>query len=83
MNPPFDEFHFVEQNLQKFDELQRWVGDDPRVTIHQGDANRVLISEVLPRCRYEDFARGLCFLDPYGLSVGWEPLDDNWSDAQR
>jgi three-Cys-motif partner protein len=74
VNPPFDELHFVEQDPQKVDELQHWVGNDSRVTIHEGDANQVLISDVLPRCRYEDFARGLCFLDPYGLSVEWNLL---------
>jgi three-Cys-motif partner protein len=29
---------------------------------------------VLPRCRYQDFARGLCLLDPYGLTVDYEVL---------
>lgn len=36
-----------------------------------GDANALLLTEVLPRCRWADRARALCLLDPYGLSVDW------------
>jgi RNA polymerase sigma factor (TIGR02999 family) len=27
-----------------------------------------------PRCKYEDYARGLCLLDPYKLAVDWKVL---------
>jgi three-Cys-motif partner protein len=74
VQPPFHEYHFIDNDPQKLDMLRNLVGDDPRVQCHLGDANRVLMNEVLPRCRYEDYARGLCLLDPYGLTVDWDVL---------
>lgn len=74
VRPSFTELHFIEQDARKVHELRRWIGHDTRVVIHQGDANNLLISRVLPRCRFEDYARGLCLLDPYGLTVDWHVL---------
>ncbi len=54
--------------------LTQWTAEHPNVTVHGGDCNRVLVERVLPRCRWEDFARGLCLLDPYGLSVDYDVL---------
>jgi three-Cys-motif partner protein len=73
-DPPFDELHFIEGNSDKASELTKWVGHDSRAHVHVGDANAVLLHSVLPRCRYEDRARGLCLLDPYGLTVDWTVL---------
>src|SRR5687768_17524282 len=74
VQPAFHEYHFIELDAQKANHLQQLLGGDRRVTVHVGDANEVLIRDVLPRCRYEDYARGLCLLDPYGLSVDWDVL---------
>jgi len=41
--------------------------------MHVGDYRDVL-PHLLTRCRFEDFARGLCLLDPYGLSVDYALL---------
>jgi three-Cys-motif partner protein len=32
------------------------------------------VSEVFPRLRYEDFTRGLCLIDPYGLDLDWDVI---------
>ena len=45
------------------------------VRFHEGDANSILLNEVFPRCRYEDFKRALCLLDPYALSVDWKVIE--------
>lgn len=42
------------------------------VTVYEGDCNTLLLQEVFPKCRYEDFRRALCLLDPYGLNPNWE-----------
>ena len=34
----------------------------------KGDCNHILLRQVLPRARYEDYRRALCLLDPYGLT---------------
>jgi len=52
-------------------QLRRFVGNRPDVHILHGDCNRVLLNEVFPRVQWEDYRRGLCLLDPYGLDLKW------------
>lgn len=50
-------------------------GYDPEtVFIYNEDCNEVLLADVFPRARYEDYARALCLLDPYALDLRWEVL---------
>jgi three-Cys-motif partner protein len=51
------------------------MGDEENVTVYQGDCNEVLLREVFPQCRYEDFRRALCLLDPYELNPNWEVVE--------
>ena len=55
--PPFHEFHFIDIQDRKIKSLQRLAATRKDVVIHNGDCNQVLLDEVFPRCRYEDFAR--------------------------
>ena len=68
------EFHFIDLDGDKVDKLRQIVGDRRDVFFHKGDCNKVLLVKVFPRCRYEDYRRALCLLDPYGLNVNWEVL---------
>lgn len=72
--PPFTELHFVDLDGSRVDELRRLTASDERAVVHRGDCNDVLLREVFPRCRYEDFRRALCLLDPYGLNIDWQVL---------
>jgi three-Cys-motif partner protein len=72
--PPFSELHFIDMDGTRAEELRRLTESDGRVKVHDGDCNRILLREVLPYCRYEDYRRALCLLDPYGLNVNWEVL---------
>lgn len=72
--PPFSELHFIDLEGSRTTELRRLAADDARVTVHKGDCNNLLLQEVFPRCRWNDFRRGLCLLDPYKLNVNWEVL---------
>lgn len=74
--PPFDELYFVEHDTGKMDTLFDLAKNDRRIHFYEGDAARVLRDIALPRCRYADFARGLCLLDPYGLDVGFTLLEE-------
>jgi three-Cys-motif partner protein len=74
VSPAFSEYHFIDLDGDKVDKLRRVVGDRREVSFHKGDCNRVLLGEVFPRCRYEDYLRALCLLDPYSLNVNWEVL---------
>jgi three-Cys-motif partner protein len=74
IKPPFKELHLIDLDGKKIGELRKLTADDKRVTVYRGDCNEVLLREVFPRCRYADYHRALCLLDPYGLSVNWEVL---------
>lgn len=72
--PAFPEFHFIDLDGDKVEKLRQSVGDRKDIYFHKGDCNKVLLAGVFPRCRYEDYRRALCLLDPYGLNVSWEVL---------
>ena len=74
ISPPFPEYHFIDLDGDKIDRLSQIVGDRSDVFPHKGDCNKVLLDEVFPRCRYENYRRALCLLDPYRLNVNWEVL---------
>ena len=42
------------------------------VHIYTGDSNAYLATEVLPKIQYGLYTRALCLLDPYGLHLDWE-----------
>jgi three-Cys-motif partner protein len=64
IQPPFSELHFIDMDGTRTAELRRIATDDARVRVHDGDCNDVLLRDVFPRCRYEDYRRALCLLDP-------------------
>lgn len=74
VRPKFKEYHFIDLNKRKIEELSNMAGHCPCVSLYKDDCNRVLVDEVFPRVRYEDYRRGLCILDPYGLHLNWEVL---------
>ncbi|MCZ6491372.1 MAG: three-Cys-motif partner protein TcmP [Acidobacteria bacterium] len=73
-DPPFREFFFIDIESQKTDLLRHFAGEREDVHIFQGDCNEILLTEVFPKIRYEDYRRGLCLLDPYGLHLNWEVI---------
>jgi three-Cys-motif partner protein len=73
VEPPFSEYHFIELNERKAEILQHVVRDRPTARVHQGDY-RDILPGLLQQCRFENYARGLCLLDPYGLSVDYALL---------
>lgn len=74
VRPPFREYHFIDLDGDKIEGLRQTIGDRKDVFLHKEDCNDVLVREVFPRVRREDFRRGLCLLDPYGLSLDWRVI---------
>jgi len=74
IRPPFREFHYVDIDPSKVAYLQQLVGDRSDVHIHPGDCNSILLEEVFPQIKWEDYCRGLCLLDPYGLTLNWKVI---------
>jgi len=73
IQPPFSHYHFVEMDAARAQRL-RDIGSPKDVTVYHGDCNEVLLKKVFPQCRYEDFRRALCLLDPYALNPNWEVI---------
>jgi len=75
IKPEFDDYYLVDLDGDKIDHLRKLVGGSTNVHILQGDCNEILLDEIFPTVRYEDFRRGLCLLDPYGLHLNWEVIE--------
>ncbi|MCL4694467.1 MAG: three-Cys-motif partner protein TcmP [Candidatus Hydrogenedentes bacterium] len=69
--PPFCEFFLIDLDSQKADALRQSTKEFPSVHVFEGDCNSVMHSEVFPKVRHEDYRRGLCLPDPYGLHLDW------------
>lgn len=74
VEPPFHELHLIDLDGAKIDHLRSIAGNHRNVFFYQEDCNRTLLEKIFPRIRYEDYRRGLCLLDPYGLNLNWEVL---------
>lgn len=72
INPPFQEYHLIDLDGNKIDTLMSIIGDHTNVHPYTGDCNKILLNNVFPQVKYEDYRRGLCLLDPYGLHLNWE-----------
>lgn len=75
VDPPFREVHLIDLDGAKIANLQSLVGNRPDVFIHQGNCNEVLLNDVFPRVKYEQYRRALCLLDPYGLTLDWAVIE--------
>lgn len=77
VNPPFDEYFFVERNADRARDLEALRLQFPdraaNVTIVNQDANAFLHDW----CRRTDWRtkRAVVFLDPYGLQVDWTTIE--------
>lgn len=75
IQPGFSELHFIDLDGTRAAELRRLAANDARISVYEGDCNKVLLENVFPRCQYVDYRRALCLLDPYGLNVNWTVLE--------
>ena len=74
VQPPFREYHLIDTDRQKVALLRELTKERRDVHIHEGDCNRILLENVLPNVRYENYRRALCLLDPYGLQLDWKVI---------
>lgn len=74
IQPPFKEFHLIDLDRGRVENLRQLVGDRPDVMLYNDDCNRVLVEQVLPRFSFTSFRKALCLLDPYGLSLEWQTV---------
>jgi three-Cys-motif partner protein len=74
IEPPFEEYYLVDVNPHRAEALRRETLEKRNVHVYCGDSNEILISEVFPKIKYEEYKRALCILDPYGLHLNWEVM---------
>ncbi|MGB2885649.1 MAG: three-Cys-motif partner protein TcmP, partial [Dehalococcoidia bacterium] len=55
INPPFKEYYFIDIRGDKVAELNKIVSNRPEAHVLEGDCNSMLITEVFPNVRYEDY----------------------------
>lgn len=75
VEPPFRHHFLLDLDGGRAATLRRQVGERPDITLLEGDANELLLRDVLPRVRAEDYRRALCVLDPCGLRLDWRVLE--------
>ncbi len=74
VTPPFSHHYFIDLKSVRVDELKSALAGRADASVWHGDCNDILLREVFPRVRYEDYQRALCLLDPYGLHLSWEVI---------
>jgi three-Cys-motif partner protein len=72
VQPPFEEYHFIDLDPRLAAALRRAVVGRRNVYVYEDDCNEVLVPQIVPRCRYEDFRRALWVLDPKGMHYQWK-----------
>lgn len=72
IDPSFHEYHLIDIESDKVAALRKITAGRKDVEVYNGDCDPILLNEVFPKVKYEDYRRGLCLLDPYGLHLNWE-----------
>lgn len=75
ITPAFREYHLIDLDRARVQNLRSLIGQRPDVHLYQDDCNDVLLHRIFPEVRWEDFRRALCLLDPYGLSLDWKVVE--------
>lgn len=77
VRPKFHEYHLIDIDRKKttvLDKIVEALGEKEGVSTYAGDCNEILLQQVFPKVSYEDYRRGLCVLDPYGLHLKWKVI---------
>jgi three-Cys-motif partner protein len=68
VEPPFKEYHFIDLEGHRTEQIRELAGDRVGVFTYEGDCNTILPEKVFPRADYDRYERALCLLDPYNLN---------------
>ena len=75
IKPEFREYYFIDIVKERVAELEKIAANRPEVHVLEGDCNAILLSDVFPNIKYENYRRGLVLLDPYGLHLDWSVIE--------
>ena len=74
LSQKFNHYYFIDLNPDKANFLKGKIGDRSDVDVYPSDCNSVLLNDIFPKVKYENYMRGLCLLDPYGLHLDWNVI---------
>lgn len=74
LNPGFSEYYFFDLDNKRIQDLLALTEGRADVTVALGDGNTLTQEIVVPLLQYDNYRRGLVFLDPYGLDLDWETV---------
>jgi three-Cys-motif partner protein len=74
---PFKSYIFIEKENWRITKLEKLKAEFSGINIEikQGDCNQIIINEVVTAIRYENFNRGIIFLDPFGMDIEWSIVE--------
>lgn len=73
--PASSEYHFIDADPARAAQLRGIAGPRSDVHIYSEDCNDVLLRDVFPRAKYNEYKRALCLLDPYNINLKWEVIE--------
>ena len=73
--PPFSEYHFIDADPARAEQLRAISGPRKDVHIYSADCNDILLNKVFPNTKYSDYRRALLLLDPYNINLKWEVIE--------
>ncbi|QDT46454.1 Ribosomal RNA large subunit methyltransferase J [Symmachiella dynata] len=80
LNNPFSGYIFVEKNAERATELEQLkeeFGTSRSISIHKLDCNEFLLNRVVNSKKVNwKTNRAVVFLDPFGMQVGWDTLQN-------
>jgi three-Cys-motif partner protein len=75
ITPGFYRYYLIDVRAEKTSALRQMVADNPKVSIIPGNCNDALTTKVFPHVQWNQYRRGLCILDPYGLHLDWKTIE--------
>ena len=72
VEPPFNEYHFIDLDGHRADLLRKMCADYSNVKVYEGNCNDLLLTKIFPLVKWPDRRRALCLLDPYGIHLNWK-----------
>ncbi len=75
ITPEFYRYYIIDIRAEKTSALKQMVADNPKVSIIPGNCNDALTTKVFPHVQWNQYRRGFCILDPYGLHLDWSTIE--------
>jgi three-Cys-motif partner protein len=74
---PFTSYTFIEENPYRVESLLglRDEFSTHDIRVREGDCNEIITNEIVTDIRFENFNRGIVFVDPYAMNVEWSTVE--------